>query len=44
MEFKGFKIDLSALALLVTAIGAAYGTIKGVKLRDKKKKEREDGE
>lgn len=40
MEFNGFKIDFNALAMLVTAITAAYATIKGVQAR--KKKERED--
>ena len=42
MEFNGFKIDLQALAVLVTAITAGYMAIKGVRMRDKKKKERQD--
>jgi hypothetical protein len=36
MEFHGFKIDFNALAMFVTAITAAYATVKGVQARKKK--------
>lgn len=42
MEFKGLKIDFSALAALVTAITATYLAIKGKKQNNKKKKEEEN--
>lgn len=42
MEFKGFKIDFQSLAMLITALTAAYMTLKGVKIREKKRKERDD--
>jgi hypothetical protein len=36
MEFHGFKIDFNALAMFVTAVTAAYATIKGVQARKRK--------
>lgn len=41
MEFGTFKIDLNALAALITAITAAYFTIKGAKQQTKHKKKKE---
>ena len=44
MEFGSFKIDLSALAALVTAITTVIFAVKGKKLNNKKKKEEQDAE
>ena len=41
MEFKGLKVDFQSLALLITAITTAIMTIKGVRIRDKKKREKD---
>lgn len=39
MEFKGLKIDLNALAALMTAIGGLWMAIKGAKQRKKNKED-----
>lgn len=42
MEFRGLKIDINALAALVTALGGLVMVIKGASQR-KKKKEKDNG-
>lgn len=45
MEFRGLKIDFTALAALIGSISSLYLVIKGTKQRkrDNKKKEEDNG-